>query len=155
MGFAAYCCVKHALISLHPFETLKQGRLNSSYWLFSLLVVNLYRNLTTKLSAIFPCSGTGNYMGADNGNGVSEEKWLKPREQTRSARASLLVKSALLVQCCGSVFKVLLFKVKNILCSCGQCCPKHFPFQFLSFSFISSVCVCAYIFILFSLLAIL
>ncbi len=36
------------------------------------------------------------------------------------------------VQCCGSVFKVLLFKVKNILCSCGQCCPKHFPFQFLS-----------------------
>lgn len=77
--------MKHALISLHLFETLNLGRLNSSYWLFSLPVTDLYRNFTTNWSAIFPFSGTENYISANIvGSGVPEVKLFKSREQTQS-----------------------------------------------------------------------
>ncbi len=49
------------------------------------------------------------------------------------------------VQCCGSVFKVLLFKVKNILFM-WSVLSKTFPISILeSFSFISCVCACVHV----------
>lgn len=78
---------------------------------------------------------------------------VQAREQIRSARVSAGEVDSVVSAVLRSVFKLLLFKVKNILCSV---LPKTFSISILeSFSFISSVCVCVYIFILFSLLAIL